>query len=289
MDIWFFHSLSPVWIFHWENTSGTTQGIALSAPTTMEMYLQDLQQPNIDEDAIVDHPTTMTNLHHDGLCVDTFTYLLRDDTAPSGDVTAVLTAVGAGHPMGLHHAHKHEFLYQFLPYPMRKQLYHGKSYPFTGVNVPRLTDVELGEVIVGLCRHLITHGRDKDVRTLCKKISTSLHTPMISWRSFSAQFIGTWSGWYTRNCCHRNQRMIGWSSGRGKEIPYPQYIRPQALPPISVIFGNYWGRQLLNLQKKTTEAERLRSKQPSLLLCYYNWTWRCQTLWLKFNDALSLL
>lgn len=149
-------------------------------PLQMEMYLQDLQQPNIDEDAIVDHPTTMTNLHHDALCVDTFTYLLRDDTAPSGDVTAVLTAVGAGHPMGLHHAHKHEFLYQFLPYPMRKQLYHGKSYPFTGVNVPKLTDAELGEVIVGICRHLITHGRDKDVRTLCKKISTSLHTPMIS-------------------------------------------------------------------------------------------------------------
>lgn len=135
----------------------------------MEMYLQDLQQPYIDEDAIVDHPTTMTNLHHDGLCVDTFTYLLRDDTAPSGDVTAVLTAVGAGHPMGLHHAHKHEFLYQFLPYPMRKQLYHGKSYPFTGVNVPKLTDAELGEVIVGICRHLITHGRDKDVRTLVQK------------------------------------------------------------------------------------------------------------------------
>ena len=126
-------------------------------PLHMESYFQDLDAPNVDEDFIVDHPSTMTNMRYVDMSLDIFSFLLKHNTASKSDIDVVLTSLGTGHPKALQHAIQHEFLHQFLPIKLQKQ-FPASRYPFTGmVTTQSMTDIELGQLVVELCRHTIIH------------------------------------------------------------------------------------------------------------------------------------
>ena len=70
-------------------------------PLHMESYFQDLDAPNVDEDFIVDHPSTMINMRYVDMSLDIFSFLLKHNTASKSDIDVVLIPLGTGHPKAL--------------------------------------------------------------------------------------------------------------------------------------------------------------------------------------------